>query len=41
MTKQQAGRRQVAPRVEDCKVDEKEQQMNRNVKDTDKKRFKR
>ena len=41
VTKQQAGRRQVAPRVQDCKVDEMEQQMHRNVKDTDKKRFKR
>ena len=41
VTKQQAGRRQVAHRVEYCKVDETEQQMNRNVKDPDKKRFKR
>ena len=41
MTKQQAGRRQVAPRVEDCKLDETEQHMNRNVKDTDRKMFMR
>lgn len=36
-----AGRRQVASRVEDCEVDGKEGQMDKNAEDTDKKRFKR